>query len=60
MFKKLIRGILTLMGLLLGYIIGDSILRIEAVRKIGYLSGTVGSVFCRCRHHKRRRPYERV
>lgn len=44
MFKKLIRGILTLMGLLLGYIIGDSILRIEAVRKIGYLSGTVGSV----------------
>lgn len=44
MFKKLIRGILTLMGLLLGYIIGDSILKIEAVRKIGYLSGTVGSV----------------
>lgn len=44
MFKKLIRGILTLMGLLLGYIIGESILKIEAVKKIGYLSGTVGSV----------------
>lgn len=44
MFKKLIRGILTLIGLLLGYIIGESILKIEAVKKIGYLSGTVGSV----------------
>lgn len=44
MFKKLIRGIFTVLGILLGYIIGESILNIEAVREISYLSGTVGSV----------------
>lgn len=44
MFKKFIRGIFTIMGLLLGYIIGDSVLKIETVREIGYLSGTVGPV----------------
>ena len=44
MFKKLIRGILTLMGLLVGYIIGESILKIQAVKQISYLSSTVGSV----------------
>ncbi|WP_297636360.1 PIN domain-containing protein [uncultured Clostridium sp.] len=44
MLKKLMRGILTLIGLLLGYIIGDAVLKIEAVREISYFSTTLGSV----------------
>lgn len=44
MFNKLLRGILTLVGLSLGYIIGESILKIESFKNIKYLSSSVGSV----------------
>ena len=44
MFKKLLRGILTLVGLSLGYVIGESILKIESFKNIKYLSSSVGSV----------------
>ncbi len=41
MFKKLLRGILTLVGLSLGYIIGESILKIESFKNIKNLSSSV-------------------
>ena len=44
MLKKLMRGIFTLIGVLLGYIVGEAVLKIEAVREISYLSTTLGSV----------------
>ncbi|MGL5649466.1 MAG: PIN/TRAM domain-containing protein [Clostridium sp.] len=44
MLKKLTRGILTITGFLIGYIIGDAVLKIEAVKEISYLSTTLGSV----------------
>lgn len=44
MLKKLIRGIFTMIGLLLGYIAGEAILKVDLFRSINYLSTTVGSV----------------
>lgn len=44
MLKKLMRGIFTLIGVLLGYIVGEAVLKIEAVREFSYLSTTLGSV----------------
>ncbi len=42
MFKKIIRYLLTLIGLLIGYIAGEAILKIHAVQEFKYLSGTAG------------------
>ncbi|MGL4847669.1 MAG: PIN/TRAM domain-containing protein [Clostridium sp.] len=44
MLKKLTRGILTITGFLIGYIIGDAVLKIDVVKQISYLSTAVGSV----------------
>lgn len=44
MFKKIIRYLLTLIGLLIGYIIGEAVLKIQAVQGFKYLSGTAGKV----------------
>ena len=44
MLKKLIRGIFTVIGLLLGYIIGEAILKIDIFQNMEYLSTAVGRV----------------
>lgn len=44
MLKKIIRYILTLIGLLIGYIVGEAVLKIQAVQGFKYLSGTGGKV----------------
>lgn len=44
MLKKLVRGIFTIIGLVIGYVVGDVILKIPQVTEWGYLSGTIGAV----------------
>lgn len=44
MLKKIIRGIFAIVGVIIGYVLGDIILQIPAVRDLGYLSKTFGAV----------------
>lgn len=44
MFKKLLRGILTVVGLIVGYVVGDSILKIDAIMEFQYLKAPTGKV----------------
>lgn len=44
MLKKLIRGLFSAAGLIVGYVVGDAILKIEQVGSLGILSKTYGSV----------------
>ncbi|MGL5149205.1 MAG: PIN/TRAM domain-containing protein [Clostridium sp.] len=44
MFKKLLRGLLTIVGLIVGYVVGDSVLKVDVIKELGYLSTTVGKV----------------
>lgn len=44
MFKKLLRGLFCAAGLIIGYVVGDGILKIPQVQEFGYLSNAIGSV----------------
>lgn len=44
MFRKVLKIVFTIIGLVLGYIVGDSVLKIPAVKEIQFLSETFGSV----------------
>lgn len=44
MIKKVIKGVFSLIGLTLGYVIGDKLLRTASFKGIEYLSQTLGSI----------------
>ena len=44
MLKKLIRGLFSVAGLIIGYVVGDAIAKIDKVQSLGILSKTYGSV----------------
>lgn len=44
MIKKVIKGVFSLIGLTLGYVIGDKLLRTTSLKGIEYLSQTLGSI----------------
>ena len=44
MIKKVIKGVFSLIGLTLGYVIGDKLLRTASLKGIEYLSQTLGSI----------------
>ncbi|MGG7178990.1 PIN/TRAM domain-containing protein [Clostridium paraputrificum] len=44
MLKKLIRGVFTLGGATIGYVVGEAILKIPQVQELKYLSDTFGAV----------------
>ena len=43
MLKKLIRGLFSVAGLIIGYVVGDAIAKIDKVQSLGILSKTYGS-----------------
>lgn len=44
MFKKFIRGCFSVVGLIIGYIIGERVLSIEQIKQVRFLSKPIGSV----------------
>lgn len=44
MLKKLVRGLFSAAGLIIGYVVGDAIINIEKIKSLGILSKTYGSV----------------
>ena len=44
MLKKLIRGLFSIAGLIIGYVVGDAVIKIDKIQSLGILSKTYGSV----------------